>query len=119
MKAHGDLDARVHIFAATALRSAAFTSRKAPGTHFLVGYMDPRTSLDTRHERTKKISTPPTPGIEPGPSSPLSSALPLEFSGPLGKVSTHKIQQIIFHAPLSTRNKVPVGPNLGTRLHLS
>ena len=42
--------------------------------------MDPRTSLDTKECR--KISTPSTPGIEPGPSSPQSSALPLEPPGP-------------------------------------
>ena len=42
--------------------------------------MDPRTSLDTKERR--KISTPPTPGIEPGPSSPQPSALPLEPPGP-------------------------------------
>ena len=39
------------------------------------GSVDPRTSLDTEW---RKIFTPPTPEIEPGPSSPLPSALPLE-----------------------------------------
>ena len=41
--------------------------------------MDPRTSLDTKEQR--KISTPLTPGIEPGPSSPQPSALPLKLPG--------------------------------------
>ena len=35
--------------------------------------MDPRASLDT--EEGRKISTPPTPGFESGPSSPQLSAM--------------------------------------------
>ena len=34
------------------------------------------------HEGVKKNLHPPTPGIEPGPSSPQPSALPLEPPGP-------------------------------------
>ena len=59
------MDARVHIFIATALGTGRIASptlgrlyqRKAPGTHFTGGWVDLRTSLDTKEQR--KISTPP------------------------------------------------------------
>ena len=48
MKAHGDVDTHTYVYTATALgvgwvvlRSAAFTR----GTHFIVGWVDPRNSL--------------------------------------------------------------------------
>ena len=78
------MDARVHIFTATALgwgRMASTTlGRLYPPGKFPGGWVDPRASLDTKEWR--KISNPPTPGIEPGPSSPQLSALPLEPPGP-------------------------------------
>ena len=56
MKAHGNLAARVHIFTAMALGRGRVASPmlshlypgKAPGTHFIGGWVDPRTSLDTK-----------------------------------------------------------------------
>ena len=66
------------------LRSAAFTPGEVPRYSFyrrLSGHQG-----QSGHEGMKKISTPPTPGIEPGPSSPQPSALPLEPPGPLYKV---------------------------------
>ena len=46
------------------LRSAAFTPRYS----FYSRLSDPRSS--SGYETVKKTSTPPTPGIETGPSSP-------------------------------------------------
>ena len=89
MKAHGgDVDARVHIFTATelgevgwlVLRSTAFTPGEIPRFSFYRGLSGPQGQ--SGHKGVKKISTPPTPGIEPGPSSPQPSALPLEPPGP-------------------------------------
>ena len=77
MKSHGDVDAMVRIYTATALWRGRVTSRtldclyppgKAPSTHSIGGWVNPRISLDTKEWR--KISTPPTPGIEPGPCRP-------------------------------------------------
>ena len=83
LQATGDVDARVHIHTTTALGrgrvvvcSAAFTPRKLPGIHFIGGWVDYGTSLDTKEWR--KIPTPQTPGIKPEPSSPQPSASPLE-----------------------------------------
>ena len=70
LKAHGDVDARVHIYTATALgrgRVASSTlgrfypGESPPGTHFTGGSVDPSTSLDTKELR--KSSYSPTPVI--------------------------------------------------------
>ena len=86
----GDVDARVHIFVATALGWGTVASptlgRLYPSTHFIWGWEDPRTSLDMKEY--KKISTPPTPEIKPDLSSPLPSALPLEPPGPWSVLCT-------------------------------
>ena len=46
---------------------------KPPSTHFIGGWVDPRTSLDVKEWR--KISTPLTPRIEPVPSKPIAKHL--------------------------------------------
>ena len=89
MKAHGDLDARVHIYTATALGGCSMAS---PTLGHLYPGGKPRYSFYRRlsgsqnqsgHQGVKKISTPLVPGIEPGPSSTWPSALPLELPAPL------------------------------------
>ena len=50
--------------------------RGRPGTNFTVGWVGPRAGLDGR-----KISSPQ--GLDPGPSSLLSVAIPTELPGPL------------------------------------
>ena len=54
--------------------------RESYGTHFIVGWVDPTNSLDTKVWR--KISNPLTPGIKLEPSNPQPSVLPLELSSP-------------------------------------
>jgi len=54
---------------------AALYPRERPGTHFTGGWVGPRAGLDGR-----KISSPP--GLDPGPSSPQSVAIPTELPGP-------------------------------------
>ena len=89
-KAHGDVDASEHIYISTTLGRdmvvasptvGPFTLRESPCTHFILGWVDPRTSLNTKEWR--KISIPPTPGIEPKTCSPYPSVLPLDLPGPL------------------------------------
>ena len=46
-----------------ALCSAVFTPQESPDTHFTGGYVEPRTSMDTKE--WTKISTTLPPGIEP------------------------------------------------------
>ena len=59
-----------------------FTPRERPGTHFRGGWVGSRAGLDGR-----KISS--RPGLDPGPSSPQSVAIPTELPGPqLWKVET-------------------------------
>ena len=53
---------------------------KVPGTHFIGGSVDPRTSLDMR--KWRKIPAPLTPRIKPGPSRLRPSTFPLELPGP-------------------------------------
>ena len=75
----GDVDARVYIFSTTALGRVRMANTtldypwESPGTYFTGGWVDPRTSLDTKEQR--KISTLPLPGIDPEPSSSWSSAI--------------------------------------------
>ena len=59
------------------LRSVTFTPGKSPGTHLKEVEWTPGPIWRR---------TPPTPGIEHGPSSPQPSSLPLELLGPLIKV---------------------------------
>ena len=75
MKAHGDMDTRVHIYTATALGRGRMAS---PMLGRLYSRGKPRYSLhrmlsvpqdQSGHEGVKKNLTPPTPGVEPGPSS--------------------------------------------------
>ena len=100
----GDVDARVHIFTATALGWGRVASptlvrlypRGNSPVLILGGWVDPRASLDTK--KWRKMSTPPTPGIEPGPSSPQLSALPLEPPGPfILHISLRNLQKLKFH----------------------
>jgi hypothetical protein len=66
MKAYGRVDVQFHIFLTSALvggewsvsRPRRFTPReRAPGTHWLGGWMDPRASLDDV-ERRKFLTLP-------------------------------------------------------------
>jgi hypothetical protein len=60
MKAHGGVDVQIHIFLTSALagsewsaaRPGRFTHReKAPGTHWVGGWVDPRAGLDDLEKR--------------------------------------------------------------------
>ena len=83
MKAHGDVDARVHMYTATALgigratnlRSDAFTPWKSP-VLIIRDRVDPRNSLDTKERR----KCPPFrhPGSNPG--RPARSQAPCRLS---------------------------------------
>ena len=68
----GDVDARVHIFTATALGKSIMASptlgRLYPQYSFYSRLSGPQEQ--SGYEGLKKISTPSTPGFEPGPSSP-------------------------------------------------
>ena len=76
IKTHGECGCKGPNFAATALGRGrvaspmlgSLYSRESPGTRFTGSWVDSRTSLDI--EERRKISTPLTPGIEPGLSSP-------------------------------------------------
>ena len=54
---------------------AALYPQERPGTHFTGGWVGPMAGLDGQ-----KISS--LPGFDPGPSSPLSVAIPTELPGP-------------------------------------
>ena len=80
MKTHGDVSSRFYTYTATALGRGRVASPtlgslyhpgKAPGTHFVGGWVDSRTSLDTKEWR----KSPPLrhPGSNPGHPS-LSQA---------------------------------------------
>jgi hypothetical protein len=79
MKANGGGDVYIHIFLTSALvggewsasRPGPFTTgEKAPGTHWIGGWVDPRAGLDTVDKR--KLLT--LPGLELRPlSRPASS----------------------------------------------
>jgi hypothetical protein len=69
MKAYGGMDVQIHIFLTSALaggewsasRPGRFTPRgKAPGTHWIRGWVGPRAGLDDLEKR--KYLTPP--GLE-------------------------------------------------------
>ena len=62
------------------LRSAAFTPGESPRYSFYRRLSGPQDQ--SGYKSMKKISTPLTPGIKLGPSSPQPSALPLEQPGP-------------------------------------
>ena len=77
MKAHGDVDARVHIYTATALgrgrwlvlRSAAFTPGESARYSFYRRQSEPQ--YQSGHEGLmKNLHSSQTSGIEPGPFSP-------------------------------------------------
>ena len=81
----GDADATVHTYTAKTLGRGRLGSPtlgrlyprgKTTVLIFIGGWMDPRTSLDTKAWR--KISTPSTPGIEPG--LPVRSQAPCRLS---------------------------------------
>ena len=83
MKAHvgcGCKGAHTYEYTAMSLGKVRVASRT-------LGHLYPRYSFYRRlsgsqeqsgHEGVKEISTPPTPGTEPGPSSPWRNTLPLE-----------------------------------------
>ena len=68
----GDVDARVHIYTVTALGRGRVASptlgRLTPRHSFYRRLSEPQEQ--SGYEGVKRISTPPTPGIEPGPSTP-------------------------------------------------
>ena len=63
---------------------AALYPRERPGTHFTGGWVGPRAGLDGM-----KISSPS--GFDPGPSSPLSVAIPTELPGPFYMYTKYEI----------------------------
>ena len=63
MKAHGDVDSRVHIYKAKELERGRVASPTLYPRYSFYGRL-------SGYEGVKKISTPSTPGIEPGPPSP-------------------------------------------------
>ena len=72
-----DVDARVHIFIATALgwgrvASPTLGSLYPPGTHFIGGWVDPRTNLALRSEE----KSPPLRQPELNPGCPACSQAP-------------------------------------------
>ena len=87
LKAHGDVDARVHIFTATALGRGRVASptlgclypRESPQYSFYRRLSGPQDQSE--HEGAKKNLHPSDLGFEPGPSSPQLSALLLEPPG--------------------------------------
>jgi hypothetical protein len=64
MKAYGGVDVYLHVFLASALIggewSASFPGRFTPGTHWIGGWVGPKTGLD-EVERRKFL---PLPGLE-------------------------------------------------------
>ena len=65
---------------------AALYPRERPGSHFTGGWVGPSSGLDGR-----KISYPP--GVDRGPSSPQSVAIPTELPGP-HLFLVHKLKHI-------------------------
>jgi hypothetical protein len=66
MKAYGGVDVQIHVFLTSALfggkwsasRPGRFTpGKRATGTHWIGGWVDPRTGLDDMEKR--KFFTPP------------------------------------------------------------
>jgi hypothetical protein len=75
MKAYGGVDVLIHVLLTTALvggewsasRPGRFTSgERAPGTHWIGGWVDPRAGLEDEERR----NILPLPGIKPQLSGP-------------------------------------------------
>jgi hypothetical protein len=85
MKAYGGVDVQIHIFLTLALvggewsasRPGRFTpGERAPGTHWIGGWVDPRDGLDNV-ERRKFLTLPGLSAVQPVASRYIDCAIPV------------------------------------------